>query len=134
MKKKVMKGMPYAGNPHVRVVEGKVESAAKPRRWSLLYKRWINRLWDEDDGQVIIGPPIEYVVLALLVAIVTVVTCLWGWKVSGWEGVCYGLLATPFIVVAIRDIVVAIRNIVKIVVKKVFKPLSESMNNDKVEA
>lgn len=39
MKEKSMEKMPYAGNPHVRFADGKVESVAKPRRGSLLYKR-----------------------------------------------------------------------------------------------
>ena len=36
---KALAGKPYAGNPLVRLDEGEVASAAKPRRGSLLYKR-----------------------------------------------------------------------------------------------
>ena len=35
---KALNGKPYAGNPHVRFDEGKVATAATPRRGSLLYK------------------------------------------------------------------------------------------------
>ena len=40
MKNAALSGKPYAGNPHVRFDEGEVASA-KPRRGSLLYKRFI---------------------------------------------------------------------------------------------
>ena len=40
---KALDGKPYAGNPHVRLDEGEVAPAAKPRRGSLLYK-WANNI------------------------------------------------------------------------------------------
>ena len=41
MTNSVLRGKPYAGNPHVRFDEGEVASAATPRLGSLPYKRRI---------------------------------------------------------------------------------------------
>ena len=42
---KAFDGKPYARNPHVQLGEGEVALAATPRRRSLLYKKWLPKLW-----------------------------------------------------------------------------------------
>ena len=65
-------------------------------------KQVLRNLWHllcEDNGCVMFNVSVmmEYVIIALIVALAQVVACIWGWKAWGWNGLFFGFFGGTFL-------------------------------------